>query len=200
MTSMIKESIPIAEEKERLKNFLKPFNDRIANMRKFNKYLDMFKWLDKEEENHKAYMDKNKEPSEDIGSTTADYSKFEYTQNFVELQIIQAIKEELAEKWMHEHPDINLQSMSGISSENIEKTKLLTDEERDYLKSVLKPFRNEVYCVFKSTSLINKQGEYICAYVGQDVFVSPQFKKGTKYKNMELDKKYTLEELGIKYE
>ncbi len=87
-----------------------------------------------------------------------------------------------------------------IKKELLEKETVLDDVERDYLKSVLKPFRNEVYCVFKSTSLINKQGEYICAYVGQDVFVSPQFKKGTMYKNMELDKKYTLKELGIKYE
>lgn len=92
-----------------------------------------------------------------------------------------------------------LKILNQIKKELEEKEAVLDDAERDYLKSVLKPFRNEVYCVFKSTSLINKQGEYICAYVGQDVFVSPQFKKGTMYKNMELDKKYTLEELGIKY-
>lgn len=72
--------------------------------------------------------------------------------------------------------------------------------ERDYLKSVLKPFKKKAYYVVKLPSKMGLQEEYICAYVGKDAFVFPNFKKGTMYKNMELRKNYTLKELGIKYE
>lgn len=87
-----------------------------------------------------------------------------------------------------------------IKKELLEKETVLDDAERDYLKSVLKPFKKEAYYVVKLPSMMSLQEEYICAYVGKDALVFPSFKKGTMYKNMELRKNYTLKELGIKYE
>lgn len=87
-----------------------------------------------------------------------------------------------------------------IKKELLEKETVLDDVERDYLKSVLKPFKKKAYYVVKLPSKMGLQEEYICAYVGKDAFVFPNFKKGTMYKNMELRKNYTLKELGIEYE
>lgn len=86
-----------------------------------------------------------------------------------------------------------------IKKELLEKETVLDDVERDYLKSVLKPFKKKAYYVVKLPSKMGLQEEYICAYVGKDAFVFPNFKKGTMYKNMKRGRRYTLEELGIKY-
>lgn len=87
-----------------------------------------------------------------------------------------------------------------IKKELLEKETVLDDVERDYLKSVLKPFKKKAYYVVKLPSKMGLQEEYICAYVGKDAFVFPNFKKGTMYKEMVNGKEYTLEELGITYE
>lgn len=87
-----------------------------------------------------------------------------------------------------------------IKKELLEKETVLDDVERDYLKSVLKPFKKKAYYVVKLPSKMGLQEEYICAYVGKDAFVFPNFKKGKMYKAMEPNVKYTLKDLGITYE
>lgn len=76
------------------------------------------------------------------------------------------------------------------------KEPILDDKEKEYLSAVIKPFKIE--------GIAKKQNdidEYICIYVIKeyytDVVILPYFKKGTMYKGMELDKEYTLEELGL---
>lgn len=78
-----------------------------------------------------------------------------------------------------------------------EKNKpIFNEEEREYLSAVIRPFKNEVESIKKSSSDIN--GEFIHIYIKGDCPIDfPVFKKGTIYKGMELEKQYTLKELGL---
>ena len=76
---------------------------------------------------------------------------------------------------------------------------ILNDKEKEYLGNVIRPFRNRVICVVK-TNLF--RGECISIKVYNDFadinfFEFPYFKNGVMYKNMKVDKSYTLEELGL---
>jgi len=73
---------------------------------------------------------------------------------------------------------------------------ILTDKEKAYLSAVINPFREKVEYIQKCFDLGSKA--YIYIYVkkcGSMIF--PTFRKGTMYKGMEVNKKYTLEELGL---
>lgn len=80
------------------------------------------------------------------------------------------------------------------------KEPILDEEERKYLSAVIKPFRKE-------ETTIMKRKEYSgCEFVriaiewkegSIDYIEFPSFEKGTMYKGMELNKEYTLEELGL---
>ena len=84
---------------------------------------------------------------------------------------------------------------------------ILTHSEREYLKMVLKPFHDEVKYVAKYSDPSSCEGicnkEYLFiplhgkAFSGG--FTFPYFGAGTMYSEMELGKKYKLEELGITY-
>lgn len=76
----------------------------------------------------------------------------------------------------------------------IKKEEILDDIEKEYLSNVIKPFRDKVKYIKKNHSNI---GEYITICVFGEFVNFPYFKKGTMYKNMEIDKKYSLEELGL---
>lgn len=72
---------------------------------------------------------------------------------------------------------------------------ILTAEEKDYLSAVVKPFKDEINYIVK----INVDGdECICIdFVIDNLFSFPYFEEGTMYRGMEVNKKYTLEELGL---
>lgn len=75
---------------------------------------------------------------------------------------------------------------------------ILDDEEKEYLRKVIKPFKKRI----KYISLENSVGEYNAVYIAvylenDDSMTLPNFKKGTMYKNMEVKKRYTLKELGL---
>ena len=74
------------------------------------------------------------------------------------------------------------------------KKEILDEEEKEYLSAVIKPFKNRVDCI-KKIDLIGIEFIYIC--LNDDSLDLPSFKKGTMYKGMKLDKRYTLEELGL---
>lgn len=87
-----------------------------------------------------------------------------------------------------------------------EKPDILDKQEKEYLRNVIKPFRNNIQYIIKQTGPIHFTTEYITIFinttpnidrVGQEYIVFPMFKKGTMYKNMEVEKQYTLEELGL---
>lgn len=78
---------------------------------------------------------------------------------------------------------------------------ILTDSERDYLKAVIKPFKDRVSYIMKDG---NNEEEYlmivvnsITDYLNTENISLPYFTKGSKYVNMELNRKYTLKELGL---
>lgn len=80
---------------------------------------------------------------------------------------------------------------------------ILTDSERDYLKAVIKPFKDRVNYIVKH-SFLDEADKYLEINVSSIVkgaiteeIVFPYFIKGSKYVNMELNRKYTLKELGL---
>lgn len=77
---------------------------------------------------------------------------------------------------------------------------ILTDSERDYLKAVIKPFKDRVNYIMK----VENDAEYlmigvnsITDYLDIETISLPYFTKGSKYVNMEWDRRYTLKELGL---
>lgn len=77
---------------------------------------------------------------------------------------------------------------------------ILEKEEKEYLEAVIRPFRKKILYIRKSP-----QYEYDYSYNENIVFILqnddcgllPYFTKNTMYKGMELNKEYTLEELGL---
>lgn len=75
---------------------------------------------------------------------------------------------------------------------------ILTAKEKEYLSNIIKPFRDRVTKIEKFENSRDRQKEYITIYIKDDFAINlPNFKKNTMYKNMEIDKAYTLEELGL---
>ena len=75
-------------------------------------------------------------------------------------------------------------------------SELLTPKEREYLKLVFKPFASDIVYVQKRQF---SDVEHIRAITYKSSIVFPDFEKGIMYKGMKLEVKYTLKELGIKY-
>lgn len=75
---------------------------------------------------------------------------------------------------------------------------ILTEKEKKYLEGVIEPFREKISYILKRQC--NDEYYIEICYVEYDVETNmpfPFFKKDTMYKGMELDKEYTLEELGL---
>ena len=102
-------------------------------------------------------------------------------------------------KWQDDEPTL---------IKDIYDPQILDEAEREYLKTVLKPFHEEVDNVKKikhhmiDNETYNKEYLYIKFYDGE--FTFPDFDAGKMYKGMEPGgtepgREYTLDELGIKY-
>lgn len=77
---------------------------------------------------------------------------------------------------------------------------ILDDAEKKYLSNFIKPFRDEIkFIKLPFYGCLN--AIYTCVRMydncGNEIVRLPNFKVGTMYKGMELDRKYTLEELGL---
>ena len=77
-----------------------------------------------------------------------------------------------------------------------EKKEILDKAEKEYLSSVIKPFKEKVTGIVVKEILSGECYLYI-DIIGYDGFGLPDFKQGTMYKNMEIDREYTLQELGL---
>lgn len=82
------------------------------------------------------------------------------------------------------------------------KEPILDDVEKSYLRSVIKPFRGRVNYIYKTSC--GEKAYFIRIVVrstilprGLDSMFFPVFAKDTMYKGMELNKAYTLKELGL---
>lgn len=93
--------------------------------------------------------------------------------------------------------------LDGLLTGRLEIEKPILDNiEKRYLENVLRPFKDEVTYVEKL-----KAGDPNYEYIGFKVASDdpeyfswcylPYFRDGTMYKNMELDKYYSLDELGL---
>lgn len=71
---------------------------------------------------------------------------------------------------------------------------ILDEVEKRYLRGVIRPFRNEVKSIWK----LSYVSEQIVIQMQSGIEIKlPCFKKGTMYQGMEIDKRYTLEELEL---
>ena len=74
---------------------------------------------------------------------------------------------------------------------------ILTEKEKEYLSYVIRPFRNRIKYICKNNNE-DEDTEFLDVQLdGNDFMALPNFKKGTMYKGMEFEKKYTLEDLGL---
>ena len=88
-----------------------------------------------------------------------------------------------------------MQSFQNLLEEWNEKHKeILAEKEKAYLSAVIKPFKDKVKCIIKITGA---DTEHIFGATDTDGFTLPVFEKGTMYKDMETNRKYTLKELGL---
>ena len=76
----------------------------------------------------------------------------------------------------------------------IVEKEILDEEEKEYLSTVIELFRDKIEYIEKHG--INKEYIDICIRNNSRI-IFPYFKSGTMYKDMKLNKKYTLEELGL---
>ena len=79
------------------------------------------------------------------------------------------------------------------------KKPILDEAERRYLKNVIRPFRKQIISIGKldteNYECIVIKYRNISGYTGTMCF--PDFEKGTMYKGMKANKKYSLSELGV---
>ncbi len=83
-----------------------------------------------------------------------------------------------------------------IEKLEIEKP-ILDDVEKRYLESVLKPFKDVIDYVIKYDYGNDEYYIHVSICDDENCMGFPNFKKGTMYKGMEVDKRYTLKELGL---
>lgn len=86
------------------------------------------------------------------------------------------------------------------------ETDILSEKEKEYLKSIIRPFKDRVEHIEKR-KIINSEGTFyyigiIVKHIAIDRFSEaiyfPYFKPESKmYEGMELNKEYTLKELGL---
>lgn len=78
-----------------------------------------------------------------------------------------------------------------------EKKEILDKVEKEYLSAVIKPFKKQVTFI----NLRKRFGDnrvYIYIEVkNNDCVILPLFEQGTMYKNMQMNREYTLKELGL---
>ena len=79
------------------------------------------------------------------------------------------------------------------------EAEILDDAEKRYLKGVIRPFRKKVKHIVKINLCSSPEEQFIRIVIGNLDFINfPNFNKNTgMYKGMEVDKLYSLEELGL---
>jgi len=75
------------------------------------------------------------------------------------------------------------------------KEEILDEEEKEYLRAVIRPFRDRVKRIEKYDW--NMMEQITITMCDGDFMVFPAFKKGTMYKGMEVYKEYSIEELEL---
>lgn len=141
----------------------------------------------------------------DIYTALSPEDKFEIVDNLTISQLQSEI-DKLSNKVQEEYSNVISnrdkvnylkKQLKQLKEENKkEKNKpILDDVEKEYLSAVIKPFKGKVKYIRKYDCPI---GEFIEIGISNDVAITfPNFKKGTMYKGMKVNKEYTLKELGL---
>ena len=97
------------------------------------------------------------------------------------------------------HYDITEQLLLGRYEIIKLPTTILDEKEKEYLSAVIKPFRDKVISIAKHSAYNNLSYIVISLkkYLVEESVTLPYFEEHKMYKNMKLDKVYTLEELGL---
>lgn len=91
----------------------------------------------------------------------------------------------------------NFYSNKFLNQEVEIEIELLTKEEKEYLENLLKPFK-EVIDFIKKVNSINRSVQFIhIKLCNGEVINLPYFNVNEYYKNLEVDKQYTIEDLGL---
>lgn len=78
------------------------------------------------------------------------------------------------------------------------KEEILDETEKIYLASVIKPFKNKIETIEKTIKIGDSSLCYLNMLLkNNDMANLPDFKKNSMYKGMEVNRKYTLKELGL---
>ena len=101
-------------------------------------------------------------------------------------------------KQFEEHGCKVLKVERPVKYETIYEIKEILDEkEKEYLGSVIKPFRDRIKSIRKCSYYDRKKCWIDINLINNESIPFPFFNKNAMYKGMELDKEYTLEELGL---
>ena len=94
--------------------------------------------------------------------------------------------------------NIHFDDKEPVSLESVVHPQILDDVEKQYLKGVIRPFRNRVWYIMKSFA-VDKANCYIFIRFndGSGDMNFSVFSKSDMYKGMKICKAYTPEELGL---
>lgn len=108
-------------------------------------------------------------------------------------QIFYSIQKYMDPGIQRNHEDYTSDILEWMAQEY--KEELLDYAEKKYLSEVIRPFRKEVTTIEKLEAPAGR--EYIVIILKDDGKHFLCFKKDTRYSGLELEKKYTPEELGL---
>ena len=75
---------------------------------------------------------------------------------------------------------------------------ILDEKEKEYLSAVIRPFRDKIKSICKSSFHMDDIWEWIqISFISDEFMYFPYFKKGAMYKGMEPNKEYSLEDLDL---
>lgn len=89
--------------------------------------------------------------------------------------------------------EIGLDRLAKVDGSKVE---ILDKVEKRYLSAVIKPWRDRVILIAKTSFNMGKKERLSITINGDDIYL-PEFDPNTMYQGMELDRGYTLEELGL---
>ena len=95
----------------------------------------------------------------------------------------------------HDCKDCKKAAMEWLLEEY--KEPVLDDVEKEYLSAVIKPFRKKISCIRKTKDPRKCENYIKIECCDGDLMHFPNLSNDAMYKGMKLDRKYTLEELGL---
>lgn len=89
----------------------------------------------------------------------------------------------------------NLDEIKNTNRAIWRRQSLLDSVEKEYLEFVLRPFKDKIEYIVMTKDLNGNTYLYIA--LENDSMQFPSFEKGTMYKGLGVDKRYTVKELGL---